>query len=134
MKELLKKHESKFRYALVGGANTAIDFVLLFILNSAGMNKYIANYISTSIAFLFSFFSNRSFAFKSTGNAKKQFVSFTLVTLFGLWVLQPVVIWLITPLLGSFDQSVGLFIAKVLATGVSLVWNYLFYSRLVFKS
>lgn len=133
MKELAKKHESKLRYAAVGGFNTALDFVLLFVFTGAGVNKYIANYMSTSIAFLVSFFANRKFAFKSNGNAKKQFLLFTVVTLSGLWLLQPAVIWLAMPLLDEFGSNTALFIAKAIATGMSLVWNYLFYSRVIFK-
>ena len=45
MKELLKKHESKLRFAFIGGINTAIDFGILFLLNGLGLNKYIANII-----------------------------------------------------------------------------------------
>jgi putative flippase GtrA len=68
MKALIKKHESKIRFALVGGINTAIDFGILFLLTSFGLNKFVANFISTSVAFIFSFFANRSFTFKSTGS------------------------------------------------------------------
>lgn len=133
MKALIKKHESKLRFAIVGGTNTAIDFGILFLLHSVGVNKYVANIISTSIAFIFSFFANRTFTFKSKGSAKKQFIPFLVVTLIGLWVLQPAVIWLVSVLLQNMNETLALFIAKLVATIASLVWNYLFYSRVVFK-
>ena len=133
MKELLKKHESKLRFALVGGTNTAIDFGILFLLHSLGLNKYIANIISTSVAFIFSFFANRSFTFKSEKGAGKQVIPFLVVTLTGLWILQPAVIWVVLLPLGNLDQNIALFIAKLAATVVSLVWNYILYSRFVFK-
>ena len=133
MKELLKKHESKIRFALVGGTNTAIDFGILFLLHSLGLNKYIANIVSTSVAFVFSFFANRSFTFKSKKNAGKQVIPFLVVTLTGLWVLQPAVIWAVLIPLGNLDQNIALFIAKLIATVVSLIWNYILYSRFVFK-
>jgi putative flippase GtrA len=62
-------------------------------------------------------------------------VLFILVTIFGLWVIQPIVILGVTAALSSFNlnESAVLFIAKLIATLASLVWNYLFYSRLVFK-
>ena len=133
MKELLKKHASKLRFALVGGTNTAIDFGILFLLHSLGLNKYIANIISTSVAFIFSFFANRSFTFKSEKGASKQVIPFLVVTLTGLWILQPAVIWVVLLPLGNLDQNIALFIAKLAATVVSLVWNYILYSRFVFK-
>lgn len=133
MKELLKKHESKIRFALVGGTNTAIDFGILFLLNGIGLNKYVANIISTSVAFIFSFFANRHFTFKSKKNARKQIIPFLAVTLTGLWVLQPVVMWATLLPLQHINQTIALFIAKLIATIVSLIWNYILYSRFVFK-
>ena len=133
MKALLKKHESKFRFAFIGGINTALDFGILFLLTALGLDKLVANFFSTSVAFVFSFFANRTFTFKSTGSAKKQFLPFLIVTLIGLWVLQPLVILAITQLLHAIDQSLALFVAKLIATIVSLIWNYILYSRFVFK-
>ncbi len=133
MQRHIEKHGDKIRFVLVGGTNTAIDFGLLFLLHSLGLNKYVANIISTSVAFVFSFFANRSFTFKSTGDAKKQVVPFLLVTLTGLWILQPAIIWFVSLFLGTIDQNVALLIAKLAATAVTLVWNYTLYSRFVFK-
>ena len=136
MESLLKKHETKLRFLLVGGTNTLIDFALLFILTALGVNKIVANIISTGIAFIFSFFANRQFTFKdSNKNVKRQFLYFTVITLFGLWIIQPLVILFVTNILSStsLNDQLTLFIGKVIATVVSLIWNYLFYSKLIFK-
>lgn len=135
MKDLFTQHAEKFRYALVGGFNTALDFGILFDLSSLGINKLGANFISTSIAFVFSFFANRTFTFKANGNAKHEFVAFLIVTLFGLWVLQPLTITAVDYLLAhsSLSSASLLFVAKLAATLVSLIWNYILYSRVVFK-
>lgn len=136
MQELIKKHAEKLRFGVVGIANTALDFAILFILVGLGLNSIASNYISTAVAFVFSFFVNKSFTFKSTsGNVKKQFALFILITAFSLWIIQPIVILATTWLMSGFGlhESVVLFVAKVLATGASLVWNYIFYSRFVFK-
>lgn len=118
------KNRQKIRFLLVGGTNTAIDFGLLFILNTLGLPRVPSNTISTGVAFIFSFFANRNFTFSAnSGNIKKQMTLFIVVTLFGLWVIQPIIISLISNLL----------VGKIIATAVTLVWNYLFYSRLVFK-
>lgn len=136
MATILEKHGDKIRFAVVGGFNTALDFVLLFLFVSLGFDKIIANYFSTSISLIFSFFANKSFTFKNkSSNAKKQFGLFLLVTLAGLWVLQPIIIWVVTTLLEQYitNESALLFVAKLIATVGSLIWNYLLYSRLVFK-
>lgn len=136
MEKLLKKHAQKLRFGLVGVANTALDFILLFLFVNLGINKIGANYLSTGISFIFSFFVNKSFTFKhKEGNARKQFALFILVTIAGLWILQPIIIWIVSNALGSYinNNDVLLFIAKLIATVASLVWNYLLYSKLVFK-
>lgn len=136
LKSLVNKHAEKLRYGIVGLANTALDFALLFLFVGLGIDKIVANYISTAIAMVFSFAVNKSFTFKSQNkNVKKQFALFIAVTVIGMWVIQPIVITLVAWVLGptSWSSPVILFVAKIMATVASLVWNYLFYSRLVFK-
>lgn len=136
MEKLIKKHAEKLRFGVVGGANTALDFGILFSLVFLGIDKFVANFISTSIAFVFSFFVNKSFTFKSTtGNAKKQFGLFVLITLFGLWVIQPIIITEVSWMISRFGipDSIVLFIGKLSATVVTLVWNYVLYAKYVFK-
>ena len=99
------------RFAVVGVANTLLDFGVLFTLTSLGVNKLVANVISTTIAFIFSFFANKKFTFKSTSkNLVREMILFVIVTLFGLWGLQTGVIWATTPLLTSVtgSESLGL--------------------------
>lgn len=136
MEKLLKKHADKFRFAIVGGANTALDFGILFFLTFLGMDKIVANYFSTGLSLIFSFFANKSFTFKhKEGHAKKQFALFLIITLIGLWVIQPLIIWGSTSALeGTItNDTANLFIAKLIATFASLVWNYILYSKIVFK-
>ncbi len=136
MEKLIKKHAEKLRFATVGGINTALDFGILFVLVFLGLDKITSNYISTSIAFVFSFFVNKSFTFQSTGgDTKKQFGLFLVITLFGLWVIQPIIItgvaWILNGL--GISDSIVLLIGKLFATAVTLVWNYLLYAKYVFK-
>ncbi|MCD1275682.1 MAG: GtrA family protein [Candidatus Nanogingivalaceae bacterium] len=124
------------RFAIVGTINTAIDFGLLFLLTFLGLPKIAANTVSTGSAFVFSFFANKKYTFKSTNkNIKYEIISFIIITLFGLWVLQNGIIWLITPLIKNIvsQEQLALFAAKLLATAISLVWNYCLYDKVVFK-
>lgn len=137
VRKFAARHASKLRFGIVGTINTALDFGILFILTHFGLPTLAANFISTTTAFSFSFFANKHFTFRSSGgNLRRQVGLFLAVTLFGLWVLQPIVIVVVQALVRGMhlDPALSLFIAKLAATGVSLVWNYLFYSRLVFKS
>lgn len=132
----LKNNPQLIRFGLVGGANTALDFGLLFVFKFIGIPVGIANIMSTGLAFIFSFFANKKYTFKTTDtNVIREMVLFVIVTLTGLWGLQTVIIALthgpLTGIIGNTD--IALLAAKLLATVASLTWNYLFYSKLVFK-
>ena len=137
MQEVVKKHTDKLRFAIVGGVNTALDFSILFTLTMLfNIPKELANFISTSVSFLFSFFANKKYTFKSTSkNLKRQFLLFTVVTLFGLWVIQTIIITAITPVFTNLgiNKPAALLISKLIATAASLIWNYTLYSKVVFK-
>jgi putative flippase GtrA len=133
---MIKNKTQKATFAAVGVINTAIDFGILFTLKSMGLPVIPSNIISTSAAFCFSFFANRKYTFKATnGNTKREFILFVVVTLFGLWVIQNVIIAAITYLLSglALPDTVTLFVAKIFAIIASLTWNYIWYSRVVFK-
>ena len=138
MKALLRKHATKVRFGLVGAANTALDFGLLLVLaNFFAVPHVIANIISSSIAFVSSFFANKKYTFKTTGQSVvREMILFTVVTLFGLWVIQSAIITLLTPPIQSIvtNDTITLVIAKLVATLASLTWNYILYSRIVFKT
>ena len=137
MQEIAKKHADKLRFTIVGSINTVIDFSILFTLTMfLNIPKELANFISTFISFLFSFFANKKYTFKSTSkNLKRQFLLFTIVTLFGLWVIQTIIITAITPVFTNLgiNKPAALLISKLIATAASLIWNYTLYSRVVFK-
>ena len=138
MQDLLKKHETKLRFGIIGGINTALDFGLLFVFSSLfGIPRGFANMLSTSISFIFSFFANKRYTFKSSSkeNVVREMVLFTVVTLFGLWVIQGLIIHLLTPVIINLGttEELALLASKLIATVASLIWNYLLYSRVVFK-
>jgi len=132
----MKNKSQLIRFGLIGIINTVLDFGLLFILKSIGLMATTANIFSTSIAFVFSFFANKKYTFRSSGtNIVREMILFVAVTLFGLWVLQTGVIWLVLPHLSKLLRSseVGLLVTKLIATAVSMTWNYILYDKLVFK-
>lgn len=136
MKATIKKHAEKIRYVIVGGFNTFLDFLILFVLVAFGLDKIPANYISTTVTMIISFFLNKSFTFESKdGNARKQFALFIIITASGLWIIQPIIITFVTWALAGLNlpAPVSLFIAKSVATVATLIWNYIWYSRAVFK-
>ncbi len=119
----------------MGGAATTIDFVLLFAATSLGIPTILANIFSTGVSFCFSFWANKNYTFKTHGaNLRREISLFVAVTLFGLWVIQSIVIGIVEPMAAKVieEDELQLLAAKLAATTVTMVWNYLLYSRLVF--
>lgn len=132
----IKNKAEKLRFGAVGAFNTVLDFGLLFLLRGLGLPTIPANIISSTTAFCFSFIANKKITFQAKGtNLRREVTLFVIITLFGLWVLQSIVILTLKSLLSGvqLDDNLVLFIAKILATIVTLVWNYVLYSRVVFK-
>lgn len=141
------------KFGIVGIINTTLDFGLFNLLIEVfGVYRILANLISTTIAMLFSFFANKTFVFKSSGqNPWHQLLIFFPVTAFGLYVIQNGIIFGLTEVWrGPLDlayaivEFLGLdalfardFIfnngAKAIATIASLSWNYVMYKLVVFK-
>jgi putative flippase GtrA len=140
------------KFGLVGLASTIIDFALLNIgHNLFGLGLIQANLISTTVAMIFSFSLNRKYVFgANNGSVWRQGISFVLVTAFGLYIIQNLVIhtlsvtWLgpVHVVIGAVGVvGLGRYISdnviitnttKLVATAFSLVWNYIFYKKVVF--
>ena len=134
----IRNKAQKGRFAITGAIATSIDFIILFGLSALGMPSVAANFVSTTVAFCFSFLANRHYTFQaSEHNVTRQIILFVIVTLFGIWVLQPPIILTVEHFVEnnfSFRGWIVLAIGKFAATGVTLLWNYFLYSRVVFKA
>ena len=126
------------KFAQVGVLNTAIDFGILNLLIFAtgitsGLSIIPLNAISFSTAIINSFFWNEKWVFKAKKEA--NFITFVIVTLIGLAINSGIVYAITTFVPPTFVDSQKLWanLAKVLATGISLVWNFTGYRLIVFK-
>ncbi len=139
-------------FGIVGIINTVIDFAILNIATVFfGVPRIPANIVSTTVAMVFSFFANKRVVFESHGAAKtKEILLFFVVTVFGLYVIQIAIIYLLTEqtttLFSIVDATLRLLrldayittefavtnSAKIIATIASMTWNYVLYQRVVF--
>lgn len=131
-------HGRARRFALVGVVNTVIDFVGFGLLAAVGLPLLVANFLSTTAGMTFGFFAHRTFSFRSEQPWHETAVPFLLTTATGLWIVQPVVIWLVGELLvtasGASGALVEVWIPKACAIGVALVWNFALYHLVVFPA
>jgi putative flippase GtrA len=128
----------KLRFAIIGALNTGIDFSVFVTLVYFGLIPFFANIVSTSLGMICSFILNKRFTFpESSGNKRAQLAKFLAFTLTGLWVIQPIVIYSFTHAVNALSNghpNLTLLNAagKLLSICVSLVWNYYWYSTVVF--
>jgi putative flippase GtrA len=137
------------RFCVVGIINTAIDVPIFVALHSAGLSVLAANICSTSLALLASLILNYRYTFQGKSQGKSlspaRIVVYFAVTLVGIWILQPLVITALLALnnqlhatspLTNFSghaSQVNSLLAKLGSLAVSLVWNFSWYSRVVFR-
>jgi putative flippase GtrA len=115
------------RFLVVGMGGTAIDFLLLFLLKLAGLPTLAANSLSFSAGAVSNFTWNRLWTFPEARSRHwtLQLVQFLMVSLVGLALNDLVVLLLQIPLGTLFGHPAqGYLLAKVVATGVAVLWNY----------
>ena len=143
--KVMSKKRMFIIFCLIGVINTLVDLSIYLVLRRRGLAVIPANIISTSVALIVSYVLNKRFTFKSSGSNKQSFIAFVIVTLSGLWLLQPAIIYsvaailnmpavhaAVAPIYGNYDTIRNLF-GKLAATPATLVWNFLLYKKFVFK-
>jgi putative flippase GtrA len=132
------------KYALVGLANTAVDFGilnLLMLITGAyeGKTIILLNTISFLIAVVHSYFWNKFWTFRDKNKEKInnaiQFIQFIIVSIIGT-LINTGIVYVISSLIKpacDLSQTAWVNIAKVIATIISLVWNFVGYKLIVFK-
>lgn len=127
------------KFGLVGGVAFFIDYFLLMFLTSViGLNHLISAPISYTVSLIFNYVCSMKFVFESREDLSKQkeFMIFLILSLIGLGINQ-VVIWFMmdacpqiwTPLVRIFSfihsENVKLTLAKLVATFIVMVWNFI---------
>lgn len=123
------------RFGIVGVLNTAVDFALLNLLyHVVGLPLLVANTLSVAAGIVNSFFWNKHWTFSAGGWHRwwRQALVFVTVSLIGL-VLNDTGIYLLHSWMGG-TSVLAVNAQKVGASVVSMVWNFLGYRFLAFRS
>ncbi len=117
MSELLIKF---IKFGIVGVSGVVVDFGITWILKERlKLNKYIANSAGFACAVVSNYYLNRIWTFHSADpHVGIQFAKFSVVALIGLG-LNNAIIYLLTERYG-----VKFYTAKLIATGVVMLWNF----------
>ena len=138
-----------FRFLLVGGISTIVDYAVFYLCNKLIFKNIDANlnlFFSTALGFISGFFVNwflQSFVFKNVTRKEQKdkivFIKFTIVSLIGLGITE-LGMFLAKGSFDIFNMTIfnitfdfwKLFF-KVLMTIITLIWNYLARKFFVFK-
>ena len=131
------------RFVVVGVVNTVIDFGVLRVLIAltgieGGTGLIVLNSIAFIAAVTNSYLMNKYWTFTHKEGVVQpvEISKFLIVSLIGLGINDAVVYGVATLIAPPFE-TIGpiswIFIAKLVATGVSLVWNFIGYKFFVFN-
>lgn len=131
------------RFAEVGVMNTFIDFGILNLLIwitriTGGLAIAPLNAFSFLCATSNSYFWNKFWTFSSSGEKKvsgKEFTQFLIISAIGITINTGIVVLGTSLIVPWFSLSAGAWanVMKLLATFISMVWNFLGYKFIVFK-
>lgn len=130
------------KFGLVGISNTLVDFAVLNLLIwttkiYSGNWLILLNIVSFSAAVVNSYFWNKYWTFQSKDKEKpaSEFSKFLFVSIIGAIINSGIVYGVSTYIEPLFNLSSGIWVnfAKILATGVALVWNFIGYKFWAFK-
>jgi putative flippase GtrA len=112
------------KFGMIGVINTSIDFAIYVLLTRSidffSQYIYLANALSFSSAVIFSYFANRRWTFAVTHKPKvKEAMKFYVASGIG-FVLNSTILYIGVHFLGMYDL-----IAKIIATIVTIFWNFL---------
>lgn len=108
------------KFGVVGGTGVIIDFFFTWLCKEKfNIHKYVSNAIGFAIAASTNWILNRIWTFSST-NAEvlKEYTDFLLISLIGL-AINSAVLWLFTD-----KFKFNFYISKLIAIGVTTIWNF----------
>jgi len=129
------------KFVEVGILNTAIDFGILNLLIwltgiTGGWGIAPLNAFSFLCATTNSYFWNKFWTFKKSGGASgKEFSQFLIISAIGIGLNTGIVVLGTSIFSPAFGLSAGAWanVMKILATFISMTWNFLGYKFIVFK-
>lgn len=127
------------RFGIVGTSGFLIDFSITWVMLSMfGLFEYGANAIGFAVAATSNYILNRLWTWRSKNpNVKGEFLKFFMVSLIGLFINSFVIFLCQLP--GEFSVQVAghlindFWIAKLIATGVVMLWNFFVNNYFTFK-
>lgn len=128
MKKYIISHQTFIKFLFSGGSAAIVEYGVFVGFQTAHLSVYIANIVSFCSGLIVSYILNRLWVFKSNNQPHKEFFTYVCLAMFNLL--------LTTILIGILTRSVGInpFVVKLVLMITIAVWNYLLFSKLIFKA
>ena len=110
-----------FKFTIVGGIATVIDFVFLYIFREfCHFPVLVSNTLSFCISVIYNYIASVKWVYdvNKDKNAKKQFIIFIIFSVLGL-LLNNLIMWITVEFL-----SIYYLLAKIIATAIVMVFNF----------
>ena len=127
MIQRLRKHLPQFcLYVLSGGTAAFVDFGGYAVFLRLGIWYVTASIISGTLGFVTTFLMNKYVAFRKSADFFRHFIRFCIVDAFNILAITCILFVLVEWL--GFEKQ----IAKLLAMGTVVLWNFLLYKFFVY--
>ncbi|HEL2966977.1 MULTISPECIES: GtrA family protein [Stenotrophomonas maltophilia group] len=118
-----------FRFLISGGTAAAVEYLVFLLIQLSLGERWLvlSQTLSFGCGFVASFLLNRSWVFRSSGAMKAELLKYGAIAAFNLVAGNAAMLLLTGP--ADLDQ----YISKLLVMGCIAGWNYLIFSKLIFK-
>ncbi len=137
MKKILSAENIKqfLSYFGVGGAAAIVEWITFFVMDRIGLPYLISTIIAFIVATFVNWFLGRTYTFKDSAfkdKKTKEILLVFLVSAIGLG-FNLLLMYLFVDVIGM-NTNLLKTIAKILATGIVFVWNYLSRKLWIYKA
>ena len=115
------------KFLVSGGSAALVEYTVFTLLHYLGVELVIANTTSFLSGFIVSFTLNRSWVFASKGKIRRQLLQYSTLAFVNL-LLSNVLMLLFVSV-----TPVPSLVAKLVTMVAIACWNYLLFSRIIFK-
>lgn len=116
------------RFAIVGVISAVIEYALYFLFKQS-LDYLIANGVAFACTNIITFILSKRYVFNSSNESKTQEATLFTVCLVGALAVNQIVLWALVEFVAVDDK-----IAKAVAIGVTVIWNFFTRKHFVFKN
>ena len=124
-----------FRSLFVGGVATVVDFFVAAIVRELlGGNDIISNISGFVFGLITNYLISILWVFKKHNmNMAEEFGVFALIGIIGLFI-NTIIVYSLGKLLNSDEISIMFYVAKLIATLITLIWNFAARKIILYKN